>query len=200
VPRVAKPCIFLGSCSGDLGDTEVLWLGKPLCVSKASGIVKVFGALETALAYLNLAALKCERQRKCLTRLYWSLQNLGFYLSTGEERYFAQSLHMLQRGIHCLKPLLPDTPLGWIYCLDECCGYVNSARSWVRWVERRITAVEEGRKAILVLNHLANALFEAMRTANHGVKIGNRLVVPQTQPDAPAPPCLDECPTNGKAE
>ena len=81
-------------------------------------------------------------------------------LKSCDKSAFSQS--MLQKGIHCLKPLLPDTPLGWIYCLDECCGYVNSARAWVRWVERRITAVEEGRKAILVLNHLANALFETM--------------------------------------
>jgi hypothetical protein len=36
VPVVSKPCIFAGSCPGDLGDTEVLWFGRQLCISKAS--------------------------------------------------------------------------------------------------------------------------------------------------------------------
>jgi cob(I)alamin adenosyltransferase len=42
VPTIAKPCLFAGSCPGDLGNTEVLWFGRQLCVSKASGIIKVF--------------------------------------------------------------------------------------------------------------------------------------------------------------
>ncbi|MFZ8838902.1 MAG: hypothetical protein ACO2PM_08220 [Pyrobaculum sp.] len=60
MPVVSKPCIFAGSCPGDLGDTEVLWFGRQLCVSKASNIIKVFGALETALSYINTAAIGCR--------------------------------------------------------------------------------------------------------------------------------------------
>ena len=73
MPVVSKPCIFAGSCPGDLGDTEVLWFGRQLCISKASNIIKVFGALETALSYINTATIGCKRQRKCLTRAYWVL-------------------------------------------------------------------------------------------------------------------------------
>jgi len=46
--KLAKPCILAGSCPGDLGETEVLWFGEVKCVSKASAVVKLFGALEAA--------------------------------------------------------------------------------------------------------------------------------------------------------
>jgi cob(I)alamin adenosyltransferase len=63
VPTIAKPCLFTGSCPGDLGNTEVLWFGRQLYVSKASGIIKVFGTLETALSYINTASIVCKRQK-----------------------------------------------------------------------------------------------------------------------------------------
>jgi len=181
VPVTSKPCIFTGSCPGDLGDTEVLWFGRQLCVSKASGIIKVFGALETALSYINTAIVTCKRQQKCLTRVYWALFNLGFYLSTGQGRYYNISLRLLKKSLKCLYPLLPDTPLGWIICLDQCCAAINNARVWVRWAERRLAAVEDGREAILILNHLGNILFELMRTATHGVKGQGRYIVVKPQ-------------------
>jgi cob(I)alamin adenosyltransferase len=63
VSTIAKPCLFAGSYPGDLGDTEVLWFGRQLCVSKASGVIKVFGALETASSYINMATIMCKRQK-----------------------------------------------------------------------------------------------------------------------------------------
>ncbi len=188
MPVVSKPCIFAGSCPGDLGDTEVLWFGRQLCVSKASNIIKVFGALETALSYINTAAVTCRSQRRCLATAYWALFNLGFYLSTGQDRYYSTSLHMIRKAIKCLYPLLPDTPLGWIICLDKCCATINNARVWVRWAERRMAAVDEGREAILVLNHLGNLLFELMRTCKHGVKTQERYVVVTPRPTNPTMP------------
>ncbi len=183
MPVLSKPCVLAGTCPGDLGDTEVLWLGRQMCVSKASNIIKVFGALEAALGYINYAAVVCRRQGKCLSRAYWSLFNLGLYLATGDDKYYGRSLHMLNKALRCILPLLPDSPLGWLYCLDRCCAAVNNARTWVRWAERRMAAVEEGREAILVLNHLGNVLFEAMRTCRHGVKTSRGFVVVR-----PAPP------------
>lgn len=188
MPVLSKPCIFAGSCPGDLGDTEVLWFGSQLCVSKASSIVKVFGALETALSYINAAAVVCRRQRKCLLRAYWSLFNLGFYLSTGAERYYKKSLYMLRKALRCLYPLLPDTPVGWLVCIDECCTVINNARVWVRWAERRLAAVEEGREAIFILNHLGNLLFELMRTCKHGVWTKGRYYVIEPENEIHTPP------------
>lgn len=176
MPVLSKPCIFQGSCPGDLGVTEVLWLGRQLCVSKASNIIKVFGSLETALSYINAAAVKCDAQRRCLWRVYWAVQYLGFYLSTGAGKYLRRSIYMLKKSLKCLSALASDKPVGWVLCLDECCAYINNARVWVRWVERRLAAVEEGREAILILNHVGSVLFELMRTRPHNVWTGGRLV------------------------
>ncbi|MEM0370037.1 MAG: ATP:cob(I)alamin adenosyltransferase [Pyrobaculum sp.] len=176
MPVVSKPCIFLGSCSGDLGDTEVWWFGDQLCVSKASNIVKVFGALETALGYINSAVVICKKQRKCLERLYWSLLYLSFYLSTGVDVYYSKSLSILKKTLKCIYRHLPDTPLGWVVCRDKCCVEINKARVWTRWAERRMAALSEGREAILILNHLGSALFELMRTCRHGVVANRRLI------------------------
>lgn len=184
MPVLSKPCIFQGSCPGDYGETEVLWLGQQLCVSKASNIIKVFGAIETALGYINSAALICGEQRRCLERLYWSLFYLSFYLSTGVDAYYTRSLQILRRSLKCIYRLLPDAPLGWVVCRDRCCAEINKARVWTRWVERRMAAMTEGREAILVLNHLGSALFELMRTCVHGVVTPRGLVVvnPKDQP------------------
>ncbi len=188
MPVVSKPCIFAGSCPGDLGDTEVLWFGRQLCVSKASNIIKVFGALETALSYINTATIGCKRQKKCLTRAYWVLFNLGFYLSTGQDSYYSTSLHLMRKALKCLYPLLADAPLGWVICLDRCCALINTARVWVRWAERRLAAVEEGREVILILNHLGNLLFELMRTNKHGVKTQDKYIVASPRPLNPSIP------------
>lgn len=184
MPVLSKPCVLAGACPGDLGDTEVLWRGRHLCVSKASGIVKLFGALEAALGYINFAAMSCKRQRRCLFRAYWSLFYLGLYLSTGNDFYYNKSLYMLRKSLRCVLPMLPDSPLGWVYCLDRCCAAVNNARAWVRWAERRLAAIEEGREAILVLNHLSSLLFEIMRTCKHGVKTSRGVVIvePKSNP------------------
>jgi cob(I)alamin adenosyltransferase len=101
-----------------------------------------------------------QKTEKCLTKAYWALFNLGFYLSTGQDRYYNTSLHLLRKTLKRLYPLLADTPLGWVICLDRCCALINTARVWMRWAERRLAAVEEGREAILLLNHLGNLLFE----------------------------------------
>jgi cob(I)alamin adenosyltransferase len=59
---------------------------------------------------------------------------------------------------------------------------------WVRWAERRLAAVEEGREAILLLNHLGNLLFELMRTNKHGVKTGEKYIVTSPRPLNPSIP------------
>jgi cob(I)alamin adenosyltransferase len=165
-----------------------LWFGRQLCVSKASNIIKAFGALETALSYINNAAIGCKRQKKCLTRAYRALFNLGFYLSTGQDSYYGTSLHLMRRALKCLYPLLADTPLGWVICHDRCCALINTARVWVRWAERRLAAVEEGREVILLLNHLGNLLFELMRTNKHGVKTQDKYIVASPRPLNPSIP------------
>ncbi|MGK0548895.1 MAG: ATP:cob(I)alamin adenosyltransferase [Pyrobaculum sp.] len=188
MPTLAKPCVVTGSCPGDLGDTEVLWKGRQMCVSKASGIIKVFGALEAALGHINQAVVTCEKQAKCLKRAYWALFNLGLYHSTGEDYYYGQSIYILKKALKCTLPMLPDSPLGWLYCADLCCATIKTARVWVRWVERRVAALEEGKEAILILNHLGNILFELMRTTHHSVKTRRGLVTvkPREEETAPA--------------
>jgi cob(I)alamin adenosyltransferase len=59
---------------------------------------------------------------------------------------------------------------------------------WVRWAERRLAAVEEGREVILILNHLGNLLFELMRTNKHGVKTQDKYIVASPRPLNPSIP------------
>jgi cob(I)alamin adenosyltransferase len=121
-----------------------------------------------------------------LTRAYWAFF-FGFYLSTGQYRYCNTSLRLLRKALKCLYPLLADTLLGSVICLDRCCALINAARVWMRWAERRLAAVEEGREAILLLNHLGNLLFELMRTNRHGVK-REKNIVTSPQPLNPSIP------------
>jgi cob(I)alamin adenosyltransferase len=51
-----KPCLMLFSCPGDGGDTAVYWKGTARQVKKDDPVVKLFGALETAVAYAHKAA------------------------------------------------------------------------------------------------------------------------------------------------
>ncbi|CCC82188.1 ATP:cob(I)alamin adenosyltransferase [Thermoproteus tenax] len=165
---MAKPCILVGRCPGDMGDTEVLWFGEAKCVSKASAIVKLFGALEAAQVHVNLAAVKADgRIRRTLWLVFWSLQYAGFYLSTGDHRYLKKAMESLHRATRYAYILASDAPLGWVVCLDEICAYINTARAWVRWTERRLAQVDRGREVIMLLNHIGNILFELMRTRGH---------------------------------
>ncbi|MDT7869378.1 MAG: ATP:cob(I)alamin adenosyltransferase [Thermoproteus sp.] len=168
--KLAKPCILAGSCPGDLGETEVLWFGEVKCVSKASAVVKLFGALEAAIVHVNLAAVKAEgRTRRTLWLVLWALQYTGFYLSTGDGAYLEKALGSLRRAVKLSYALASDAPLGWVVCLDEVCAYINAARAWVRWTERRLAQLDRGREVIMVLNHVGNVLFELMRTRSHMV-------------------------------
>jgi len=174
---LAKPCILAGSCPGDAGETEVLWFGEAKCVSKASAIVKLFGALEAAVVHINLAAVKAEgKTRRALWLSLWILQYAGFYLSTGDSRYLATALRALSRAAKLVYSLASDAPLGWVVCLDEVCAYINAARAWVRWVERRLAQLDKGREVIMLLNHVGNVLFELMRTRSHVVLTRNGAV------------------------
>lgn len=174
--RLAKPCILAERCPGDLGDTEVLWFGEARCVSKASNIVKLFGALEAASVHINLAAVKSPgRLKRGLWLTFWALQYAGFYLSTGNNKYLAMALKLLRRAARLAYVLASDAPLGWVVCRDEVCAYINTARAWVRWTERRLAQVDKGREVIMILNHVGNILFELMRTRPHYVVAGGRL-------------------------
>ncbi|MEL9991049.1 MAG: ATP:cob(I)alamin adenosyltransferase [Thermoproteus sp.] len=173
--KLAKPCILLGRCPGDLGDTEVLWFGEAKCVSKASAIVKLFGALEAAVVHINLAAVKAEgKYKRALWLALWSLQYAGFYLSTGDKKFLDMAFKSLNRAVKLAFVLASDAPLGWVICLDELCAYINAARTWVRWTERRLAQVDRGREVIMLLNHVGNVLFELMRARAHIVISGGK--------------------------
>ncbi len=175
--RLAKPCILAGSCPGDLGETEVLWFGEAKCVSKASAIVKLFGALEAAMVHINLAAVKSDgRIRRVLWLALWVLQYAGFYMSTGDRRFLDKALNALNKAVKLVYSMASDSPLGWVVCLDEVCAYINAARAWVRWTERRLAQVDKGREVIMLLNHIGNVLFELMRTRGHVVLTKNGAV------------------------
>lgn len=174
--KLAKPCVLAGSCPGDLGETEVLWFGQAKCVSKASNVVKLFGALEAAAAHVNLAAVKSSgRAGRILRVLLWILQYSGFYLSTGDRRYLEAAFALLRKAAKLTYAVSSDAPLGWVICGDEECAYINAARTWVRWAERRLAQVEKGREVIMLLNHVGNVLFELMRARPHFVLAGGRV-------------------------
>ncbi len=175
---LAKPCVLLGKCPGDLGETEVFFMGVELCNRKDSPVVKLFGALEAAEAYINMASLKAPGRLARVLRLsQWSLRYLGFYLSTGSTNYFEASLDLIKRAAKLLFSIAPMAPLGWVICRDELCSSINLARVWVRWAERRLASLKEGREGILVLNHVGNILFDSMRTREHYVVRGRSLTV-----------------------
>ncbi len=173
---LAKPCVLLGRCPGDLGETEVYFMGEELCKRKDSPVIKLFGALETAEAYINMASLKASgKLARVLRLLQWSLRHLGFYLSTGSPRHFETSLELVRRAAKLLYSIAPLSPLGWVICRSELCSSINLARVWVRWAERRLVSLEKGHEGILVLNHVGNILFDSMRTQEHYVMSGRSL-------------------------
>ncbi|MBP1448472.1 MAG: ATP:cob(I)alamin adenosyltransferase [Thermoproteus sp.] len=165
---IVKPCVLAGRCPGDLGETDAMWFGRIERASKASAVIKLFGALESAMAYVNLTAIKATDKRARILRLIqWILQYTGFYLSTGDARYLDVAFSLLRKAAKLTYAISSDAPPGWVICEDEECALINTARTWVRWAERRLAQTEEGKEAIVLLNHISSILFELMRTRPH---------------------------------
>jgi cob(I)alamin adenosyltransferase len=163
-----KPCLMLFSCPGDGGDTAVYWKGAARQVKKDDPVVKLFGALETAVAYAHKAANILPRPQGRVMRLIaFSLMELGFYLATGRAEYLDTALALYRRALKLAYATAPEEPLrSWIACVSPECSAVDEARVWIRWAERRATALGEATAAKL-LNQLSNLAFEVMRSLPH---------------------------------
>ena len=173
---LTKPCLMLFSCPGDGGDTVVYWKGAVLSVKKDDPVVKLFGALDTAVVYAHKAANMLRRSQSRIMRLTaFSVMELGFYLAAGRAEYLDTALALYRRALKLAYATAPEEPLrSWVACASLECSAVDEARVWIRWAERRAVALGEATAAKL-LNQLSNVAFEVMRTPPH-IKYRHRSV------------------------
>lgn len=165
---LSKPCLILFSCPGDGGDTTVYWRGETRHVKKDDPVVKLYGALDTAVTYAHKAANVLQRPQARIMRLVaFSLMELGFYIATGKAEYLDTATALYKRALKLVYAVAPDEPLrSWLVCASPECSAVDEARVWIRWAERR--AVTLGEQAVAkLLNQLSNLVFEVMRTLPH---------------------------------
>nr|WP_231818677.1 ATP:cob(I)alamin adenosyltransferase [Thermoproteus tenax] len=163
----AKPCLMLFSCPGDGGDTLVLHRGRALQASKADPLVKLYGALDTAVAYAHKAAGLLPRpQARVMRLLAFSMTELGFYVATGRALHLDNAVELYRRALKLAYSASGDPPRSWIACSSPECSAVDEARVWARWAERRAVALGEAEAARL-LNQLSNLMFEVMATLPH---------------------------------
>jgi cob(I)alamin adenosyltransferase len=173
---LTKPCMLLFSCPGDGGETAVYFRGAARQARKDDPVVKLFGALETAVAYAHKAANLLPRPQGRIMRLIaFSLMELGFYLATGRAEYLDTAHVLYRRALKLAYATAPEEPLrSWIACASPECSAVDEARVWIRWAERRTVTLGEATAAKL-LNQLSNLTFEVMRTLPH-IKYRHRSV------------------------
>ena len=165
---LTKPCLMLFTCPGDGGDTVVYWKGVARQSKKDDPVVKLFGALDTAVAYAHKAANLLQRPQSRIMRLIaFSLMELGFYLATGRAEYLDAAHALYRRALKLTYATAPGEPLrSWVVCASPECSAVDEARVWIRWAERRAVTLGEAAAAKL-LNQLSNLAFEVMRTLPH---------------------------------
>jgi len=159
---------MLFSCPGDGGDTAVYWKGVARQAKKDDAVVKLFGALDTAVAYAHKAANVLPRPQGRIMRLIaFSLMELGFYLAMGRAEYLDTAHALYRRALKLAYATAPEEPLrSWVACASQECSAVDEARVWIRWAERRTVGLNETTAAKL-LNQLSNVVFEVMRTLPH---------------------------------
>ncbi len=170
-----KSCIWT-TCPGDGGDTTVYWKGKVRQTRKDDPVVKLFGALESAVTYANKAANLLPRPQSRIMRLVaFSIMELGFYLATGRAEYLDTAIALYRRALKLAYATAPEEPLrSWVACASPECSAVDEARVWIRWAERRAVTLGEA-VATKLLNQLSNVAFEVMRTLPH-IKYRHRSV------------------------
>ncbi len=146
----------------------VYWKGVALSVKKDDPVVKLFGALDTAVVYAHKAANLLPRPQSRIMRLTaFSLMELGFYLATGKAEYLDTALALYRRALKLAYATAPEEPLrSWIACASPECSAVDEARVWIRWAERRVVTLQEAAVATF-LNQLSNLAFEVMSTLPH---------------------------------
>ncbi|MGC9049603.1 MAG: ATP:cob(I)alamin adenosyltransferase, partial [Pyrobaculum sp.] len=66
---LTKPCLLWFACPGDGGDTLVYWRGEARAVRKDDPLVKLFGALDSAVTYSHKAANLLPRPQARIMRL-----------------------------------------------------------------------------------------------------------------------------------
>lgn len=186
----AKRCIFTASCPGNDGHTTVMFMGRVLHgVPKDDPVVKFFGAMESSVVYLNSAAVRLWGARRRVARLImFGVMELGFFVSTWDRGRLELADKLMGRAVRGLFALSRRAPLGWVICADEACTFVDMARTWVRWAERRTVSLGVPEVSER-LNMASNLLFELMRTLSHEVYVPGRglskVQLPEYSPEPP---------------
>lgn len=165
---LSKPCLLLFTCPGDGGDTLVYWRGEARKARKDDPLIKLFGAMDSAVVYSHRAANVLRRPQARIMRLVgFAVMELGFHLATGRAEYLDVATALYRRALKLAYATAPEEPLrSWIACASPECSAVDEARVWIRWAERRLVTLGESTGAKL-LNQLSNLAFEVMRTLPH---------------------------------
>jgi len=144
---------------------------------KDDPVIKLFGALETAVAYAHKAANLLHRPQSRIMRLAaFPPMELGFYLATGRAEYLDTALALYRRALKFTYATAPEEPLrSWIACASPECSAVDETRVWIRWAERRVVVLGESTAAKL-LNQLSNLAFEVMHNTLPHIKYRHRNV------------------------
>ena len=168
---------MLFSCPGDGGDTVVYWKGAARQARKDDPVVKLFGALDTAVVYAHKAANLLQRPQSRVMRLAaFSLMELGFYLATGRAEYLDAAHALYRRALKLTYATAPGEPLrSWVVCASPECSAVDEARVWIRWAERRAAALGET-AAVRLLNQLCLRSDEG--APSHKIQTQRREVTP----------------------
>jgi len=145
----------------------VFWKGEVRQSKKDDPVVKLFGALEAAVAYSHKAANLLQRPQSRVMRLVaFSLMELGFYLATSKPEYLDTAYELYRRALKLVYAIsLPEPPKAWLACASPECSAVDEARVWIRWAERRAVMLDG--TAAKLMNQLSNLAFEVMRTLPH---------------------------------
>lgn len=170
-----KPCILNFSCPGDNGDTFIVINGELHKVSKAHHIVKLLGAIDSALSSLFYAANfldeKGYRKQARISRLIgFGIFNVSFYIATSNALFIERSNMYFSRAIKQLMTLNYAFRRGWVICKSMECSVLDRARVDIRWAERRLAQTEFS-SLVKYFNLASNIIFETMLSTPHIIYI-----------------------------
>ena len=185
---LVKPCVASGSCPGDRGYTDVYVGGKLERVRKSSLLVELYGALDEAESFTNIALAwlihngsgESDVRAFLLRKIIEALMVAGASLGNAE---YLSRLEVLEREIRDLTRYVIDRldgglPKTWSFPRTMFGAYLHYARALVRRAERiLIKLVDEcnddacakvdrnvATAVASFLNRLSNIMFELVRT------------------------------------
>lgn len=168
---LVKPCILTFNCPGDSGETFALFKGEFVKVSKSDPLIKLYGAIDTALSSIFYAAnfLDSRQYRKQarITRLVgFALFNISFFIATENGVFIDRSITLFNKAVKTLLALNYKMKRGWVVCNSLECSVLDRARTDIRWAERRLVQTPLSH-LVKYFNLASNIIFETMLSTPH---------------------------------